>query len=511
MPVWAHQPPKGASSGYAVFPLEAFGGLRLADDPQDVGWAGAIDLLNVDFDRSGRVRQRDGFDNLTSAAAAGRYLSLATFESATTRHVLAARSGSVDAVATSGVITGTQATGLSSYRLSAAMYGGPSATVAYVAIDGTNLGVGSTLIYKWNGSAWSSWAWTLTGEPSLVAVQPTDNRLVVVTTASGNSRVYFSDPGAPETVGSNDYVDLLPGDGQVIHAIVSWRDQVFAFKGTRFFVFYGNSTDATGGAVFNFRTIDTGIGPVGAKAVAAGRDAVYFVGRDGIYRTSGGAPQRISGLVEPLWTGATSAFFASSAINPAALSSVSSEITLACLDDRLYMAFPSGSSTTNDRLLVHDLAAGSWTLWDLPAAAIASFRVSTRYEPVFAYAAGANHVGRVSSSFTTDDGAAVTSRYRTGFSDLGTPGTEKVLREVLMDGAGTVRTAVAVNDGSLDTAKQTDVTLGTALATGNGRHRKAYRGRNFSVQFSSVSGGAWTLNRAIGHVHGERGPGVKSA
>ncbi|MBW3593776.1 MAG: hypothetical protein KY396_08780 [Actinobacteria bacterium] len=56
---------------YAQQPVVEFGGLNLRDDPQEVGWQGAIDLLNIDLDRRGRVRQRDGVAVFATPPAAG--------------------------------------------------------------------------------------------------------------------------------------------------------------------------------------------------------------------------------------------------------------------------------------------------------------------------------------------------------------------------------------------------------------------------------------------------------
>jgi hypothetical protein len=60
-------------------------------------------------------------------------------------------------------------------------------------------------------------------------------------------------------------VDLTPNDGEVI---TEWRvgaATLFVFKQTKFFVFYGNSTDGSGNPVFNYRSVDLGVGAVAAS------------------------------------------------------------------------------------------------------------------------------------------------------------------------------------------------------------------------------------------------------
>ena len=58
------------------YPLEDFSGLNLVDDPEEVGFTGAVDLLNIELDQRGRVRSRDGFLKTTASAGSTRYDSL---------------------------------------------------------------------------------------------------------------------------------------------------------------------------------------------------------------------------------------------------------------------------------------------------------------------------------------------------------------------------------------------------------------------------------------------------
>ena len=112
--------------------------------------------------------------------------------------------------------------------------------------------------------------------------------------SSSPSHVYFSDAGTPETWTTTNFLQLTPGDGETIQACVAWKDFVFVFKESKFFVFYGNSVDATGNPIFNYRAIEAGVGACNVRAWAAGRDGLYFVDRKGVYRTTGGEPELLS-------------------------------------------------------------------------------------------------------------------------------------------------------------------------------------------------------------------------
>lgn len=485
--------------------VESFGGLNLIDDPGTAEWGRAIDLLNVDLDKRGRVRSRDGFDNLTASAAAQSYGMVYGYDpistSGASRHVLAVRrmygtgantpiidaintDGSIAASQTTTDILDSQLTNTITTHLPMAVFSDSGASRVY--IGHPRLATG----YYWNGSAFTGWSDIL--NIHALAVTPWDNRLVAGTNTSNYSRINFSDPGDPTTWGADNFVDMTPGDGEGVTALVAWRGLLFAFKPSSILTFIGTSTDGSGGAVFNERPVDARVGAVSGRAVAAARDGVYFLGRDGVYRTSGGSPELLSQAIEPIFRANTlPSAYTGSVINQAALGLAS----MCFHRERIYLSIPTGSSTYADTMLVYDPRDGTWLVWNIPAAAMTSFRVGNDKELVFAYATGSNHVGRHSPSYTDDDGVAITSRYRSGFSDLGTPQL-KTVRDWRLEGSGTPTFKASKDFGSLDAGAA--VTLGTAPAVAEARRRYAVRGRQFSWQIGGAS--AWSVNNVVAQV-----------
>src|SRR4051794_15376750 len=65
-------------SPYGTFPVERFGGLRLDLEAEEVGPSQAIDLLNVDLDKRGGVRTRDGLEKGNLIANAVNFAAIAT-------------------------------------------------------------------------------------------------------------------------------------------------------------------------------------------------------------------------------------------------------------------------------------------------------------------------------------------------------------------------------------------------------------------------------------------------
>lgn len=486
----------------ASLTVSEFGGLDLVSDPETVGLGGAIDLVNVDFDRRGRVRSRPGFSNWTAVVPSKPQFDLFVFAreaaaGATSHQVLAAEVGTligdlrVRAYDSAGAALAQWGSPAHDGPLTYAAFGSPTLSAVYISSGD----VANTInVQKWDGSAFSAPTASvkLAGETTFtagrampaaafVAVQPNDNRLIaahIPGTARGpggagsdTSRVYFSEAGDPEKWDAENFVSLTPGDGETIVAVAAWREYVFVFKRTRFFVFYGNSADSTGSPVFNYRTVEHAAGRQTYADVAAGGDGVYFRTGNGVWVTNGGAPRRVSGALDPLfgpvadpspfWTGRTSV--------------------------------PTGLSWSADRLYVGasfiwDARHDRWTYWDAP---ISDDAVAFLPAGDLLAARQTGHIVKFSLNDTTDAGTAIASHYRSGFADLGSA-EEKTIRETKLWGTGAIDFRWSADYGPLDAA--TAVTLGTSPATAQGRHRVAKRGELFSYQ-AGASAGAWALSR----------------
>ena len=506
------------------FPHPKFnGGLNVRDQPDVVDGSQALDVLNVTFTERGALRQRDGYAKFTSVEGTNRYDSMHPFyTTGGTKHLICGAGNRLEAIGTDGAIVASGSTTLPTASPHYfARFGGPTGEHIYVS-NGTDL------VRRWTGTAWeiSGGAITYTGtapDGKFLAVTPWDNRLVnanrVGTTAGDNpSSVRFSAAGVPTTWGASDYIDLEPGDGEQITGMIAWRERLFVFKESKFFVFSSTSTSSTGTAVFNYYPVENGQGLVAAGALCVGRDGVYFLARDGVYRTTGGVGELVSGALDPLFRGETPDFFQSSTINQAQIS----KARMAFWQEQVFLSVPTGSSTTNNRVFVHDPRFGWWTLYDFPAAAMCTFRVSDNDQLMFAYATGTKDIGRHTTGLTTDAGVAIDSRWTSGWFDLGAT-TVKTLREFKVWGKGSVFFGVgrdfspAEFSQSVVFAANTDTwgdgtgsdTWGDGTGSdtwGAGQEvqvqlvRRAVRGTVFSVTVADVSGAAWTVNRLAHHV-----------
>ena len=409
---------------------------------------------------------------------------------------------------------------------------------------------GTDQLRVWTGSGtWSTPSWVITNSAPnptgmFCAVTPWDNRLVNARYApsvnpnqggQNKNTVRFSSPTNPLAWDGFEYVDLTPGDGEEIMGMVTWGSYVFVFKKTRFFVFYGTSlgSNSLGVPDFNFRTIDAGVGLAAPQSLCVAPDGVYFLSEKGVYRTDGGPPQLVSGLLDPLFTGDLPPLYGGGAINYSAIS----KACMAFHRQQIYVAVPTGGSSTNNTMLVFDPRFGWWTIWDIAASAIAPIQLSTiGGSLVFAQASGNLLSGRLSQAATTDAGVAFTSRIKYGFQDYGST-VDKTIRESQVWGLGKFRYGIARNlQGSrnaatVDLGRATDVWANGGVGSdtwgpdpnypndvwSSGQAadfalvRRAVRGINFSVEISDsgdATPGAWTINRIVQRIRESRVPSV---
>lgn len=488
---------------YRPLTVERWGGLDLRSEVGEVGPGTAQDLLNVDIFGDGtKLGSRNGLSSTITGT--GTYVRISA--SLSGKMILLRQSGAalfLDHVAMTGGSTsnvGSWGAGSTAWT-GDTLFGTPTSTLHFVA--------STEALRKYDGATVA----LSTGKPKYVAVYPRENRLAQAYYAAAADppggangsphTIFFSDAGVPETYSANNYVHLRPGDDENIRGIFAWRDYLFVFKTTCMFVFYGTSTDSTGNPVFNYRgpiqlpsplaTEATSVTGVQWPMVAVGEEGVYLRLRNGIYRTDGQSFTEISKQIRTLFATTESS------------GTDGNYYGLSYADNRLYV-----QSTTNQ--LVYSPKLDAWLIWQFkggtgtPTNMIAGqFNFGWQVQTMVAIGSTGYEVR---ADATADAGTNITSRYRTGFFAPGGNTAESTIRELILDGTGTVGVKGSTNWGSLGSA--TNLTLGTSPTAAQGRYRKVQRGRQHSYEFSSVSGGAWTLNQATYHLRDVRPVGMKS-
>lgn len=504
---------KGAPLLPQPFMVERFDGLNLIRDPTEIGATGAVDLLNVDFGRDGRIRQRPGAQkfNTTTPSSTG-YVALLPADrfgvlGGVRRDAL--QDIVLDSFSTAGVVS----TGSPPVADSGTWEVGSSTTFSGVLLFTVwEAATGHALMTDGTGGGLAVVGGA--GKPGLVATWAAQSRIAqgyyaaaadAPSGANGSvSTVFFSDAGGIAPWTSTNWVKLRPGDGESIVAIVSWRELLFVFKQSGLAVFYGISTDSSGNPVFNYRWVDLP-DPIIARtgtynpAAVAGPAGVYYAARDGIYLTAGGPPTRITDPIRGIFEPDDSATSSS-------LRSNGAPMALSWVPPRLYATYTTAASA--QRTLVWDSITAQWSLWSLPTGAGKTFvnfpgGASTSASDV-AYVVVGNDIYKLSPANTTDEGAAAISwDYTSGMYDMGTS-DRKVSRWVDVTGSGTV-TLQLIGEGArpndvADTGGS--VVLGTAPAITTTRRRRAVRARRFQHKFSGT--GAAMVSRLTHYVDNAR-------
>lgn len=510
------------------YTIEQFRGLYLQVDTLEAGAQQAVDLLNVDFDRPGRVRTRDGtaqWNNSTLSSSG--YSALIGTSAITNGALVAVRYSSggnvnLDQITTAGVASalgsGSISGAANTYLLSHTDFGGLTSTTLFMTfvtqpstgiqiVIGTGVGTPTGGGYK----------------PLYVTTTPVSNRLAVggffaaadsPTGADGSrSTVFFSDAGNAFSFSANNWVTLRPGDGEVITGMVTFGNDLYVFKQSSVFIFYGEDTSADGEPEFNYRKIDLPdpmVDPVpnapNVPYVAVGPDGVYYSTANGVWRTNGGPPQMLSTPVHKIFsrdpTISTSLLNATTNAPPA----------LAWAAGKLIATYTNAAGSI--RQLVWSPETDTWTLWDVPGISFAQYPAgvaTARDSLYYVRGSGNNNVFVMRPTSSDDSGTPIAWSYTSGsYSPANDPGRVSVSLESRLVGSGTVTLQVATinaassSNGSFDTGSA--VTLGTSPAIADGWQQIDREGTHFQHKMSGS--GQAQVNELVHYLSFVKAPGL---
>lgn len=484
-----------------------FGGLVLDQALDEIGSGSAADLLDVDWSGStGVVRSREGAARFTAVSAPLNYEAI--FAHSDTR--LIAQRGAVLAAisqSTKEELPDTIAISAGTH-IAFARLGAPAASYTYIA-DSINS------LRRFDGTDFTEPTAVVDGVPGLkmpVGVFVANwsdggNRLVVASTggefggpnmaASSTSHVWFTVPGNPEAFESTAFEEVTPGDGEEIVGCCVWGGEVFVFKETKLFVFYGISADLEGKPIFNYRTVDLGtrILPPGASAergsgeyVVAGTEGVYFVSNDGLWVTTGGEPSKLSEELSPLADSRP-------LVGPAAATFGDLRWTdmlgICYFDDAVYVGL---GVDPIERLLRLDMHTLQWTVWSaaLNAMAVWNEEVATHRSRIFfsASAVGLKDIYSYTPATDADPTVAMDPHWQSGFYDI-EEADEKTFVHLKAWGTGEVELEVAEDFGAVGAASTLPLGVAPAIA-----QKQAQKGQSATLFSHRISGEApWSVYR----------------
>lgn len=340
-----------------------------------------------------------------------------------------------------------------------------------------------------------------------VAVQPIDNRLAVqalgawgVAGAASDSTVVFSQPDAPHQFDETDYVTLDADDGERITAMAAYGDYLFVFKRTKVFVFYGNSTDSTGGAVFNYRTfrgLDDG-GEIFPGQVVVADDGLYFINKRGVWFTNGQRPVLASEKINWLFTADAQADGRLLQPQPAGQGFAARDM----LFFPVSQVSSLGTASHNYWLVFRD---GEWWLWLFGEYVRAGAWGYVNAQFPRSNADGVSLMSVEDTNTTTaDSGTAFSAYYTSPYMHFGSPGVEKTIRQTELRGSGTVNLSWGVNKQSHG------IPVSVTMLNNRGLDRTAVRGETLSWKVSNSTTAGWKLGAVTPYLRERRRVGVKT-
>jgi hypothetical protein len=334
------------------------GGLNLPADQFQLATNESPDMLNVDVDPRGGVRRRQAIVNVNPTAVRSFPTAMKAYynSSGAAQVVISCQAG-----VTSGVFFGTGG----DFNQIGANYTAAGPARFAVMLDNLYIARGTDGVpQRWNGSTvvgltansptWQENIAAPTGGflPSARLIAAHASHMFVAGTVESGvarpNRLRWSHPNRPEDWRSLDFVDVAIGDdGDVITALVPYRDHLLIFKNRSVHALYGYGTDS-----FQLVQVSREVGTISQESVVATEAGVFFCGwPDGLFVYEGGAVKFVGEKVMPA--------FQDGRVNRAAFGT----ITVGWLNRKVWLSVPWGTSTANSRTLVFDPSVSAWTMY----------------------------------------------------------------------------------------------------------------------------------------------------
>jgi hypothetical protein len=389
--------------------------------------------------------------------------------------LVGADSSALYSVSSGGTVTSI-ATGLSNKRWAFASGPVVSAQGPLFAMNG------SDTPKQWSGSG-SAANWTnasgAVAVPNGTMLVYNQNQMFVSGVSTSPSRVYWSaiaDPTNwdPASLTGAGFMDFDPNDGQAISAIGVVGPYLLVAKPRKLWVLVNPATAQA-------RKLSDNIGCVAPRSIASSEEGTFFLSEDrGVMLTNGSKVEPVSDKIMPTILGNVGPLSQSAGVY---------------FNSHYYLSLPLGSST-NDTTLDYDIklstaAEPSWWKHSFGSNQFAVWHPSTTAQLYSAKATSAVVDQCFVNNTFTDNGSNMTWVWRGSWQSpliyrhhrYQTPEFRKRLRQLRVDGYGTVDVSVAK-----DFAGQETLVRSNALAANNLGTFGASDGSVFGAPDSSMFG-----------------------
>ena len=329
------------------------------------------------------------------------------------------------------------------------------------------MGNGADVMKKWDGSTFAN----LGGTPPVAkSIAIHAERLWATGVKSAPNDIYYSDDLNPEnwTIGAETagVIYLPTWDGGVCLGVSNIFSDLVIFKTSSIWRVLG-----TYPSVYEVKQVYSATGAIAEKTIVSGADKAYFLSKDGLFAYNGVSADTLLGdKAQDIVINETYAKNAVSIIHK----------------NKLYCAFPEGTSTTNNAVFVYDILANTLMIWR--GLAVTDFM---EYEDKLLFSTTGGYVGQIDENATTFDGTNIVAYWETPFQDLDAFRVTKTADTLYFYAKGNGMLRVDVTFDSKTRTK-------TVTLTPNG---KLYalplniEGRRFKFKFSNISGSNFELTQ----------------
>jgi hypothetical protein len=333
---------------------------------------------------------------------------------------------------------------------------------------------------------------TVLAQPLTSFFGPVNGQLLGTGNPYAPGFVYASLPGQPEMWPPDLAHEVCSPSEELLMGLV-YGAQPYVFSRDRLYAIYPNLSGAAG---LTSTPTSCTRGPVARWAYAVGAGAIWFRASDGIFRTTGGAEERVSGDLQP--------FFDRGGQEVHGYRPPSSDVAnlryerLAIFDNELWWSFMDTNGA--QQTWVFQIPTQQWRHYTFQAAGGVNAVTNDEGNPVETLIVG----GLAGTSYThegvTDAGVGIPVQIVTGALNFGRPREEKLFGDQILDadgGAGiNISLQNALNMGTVVNPVQGVTVVGNQRAIFDGFGILPQRARDIQTTLSWVStNGAPTLHR----------------
>lgn len=323
------------------------------------------------------------------------------------------------------------------------------------------------VVKKWDGSSIADLGGT---PPTAKSLSIHAERLWATGVKSTPNTIYYSDDLNPEnwTIAEDGagVVYLPTWDGGVCIGVSTIFSDLVIFKTNNIFRVLG-----TYPAVYEVKQVYSTVGAIAEKTIVQTNDRAFFLTKEGLYYYNGVSAYPLLGdKLKDI------------SIN----SSYVQNSTSIVYKNKLYCAFPEGSSTTNSAVIVYDLLKDYIMIWR--GISVSDF-IEFGDQLLFSNATG--YVYIMNSASTSFDGTNISAYWYTPWTDLNAKNSVKVVDTLYVWASGTNGGTLAVTAYFDGKTKTKNLTLTT-----NGKMYQIpmnIEGRTFKFKFANSSGSAFEL------------------